>query len=126
VIFLLDTQLLIWSVEDPSRLSQAALRFISDTDHDLFFSAASLWEVAIKTARGRADFRVDPRELRHELAAAGFLELSVTGQHGAAVVDLPPLHKDPFDRLLVAQAMVEVTSPTTRQRSLFSFVRTRS
>ena len=115
---LLDTQLLIWMVGDAPQVSADARRLVEDAENDLVFSAASIWEIAIKAARGRADFRVDPRLLRAELLAAGFTELPVTGDHGAAVVDLPPVHKDPFDRLLVAQATVEHLTLLTSDRTL--------
>lgn len=71
------------------------------------FSAASVWEVAIKSALGRDDFSVDPRVLRRALLDNGYVELAISGAHAAAVLDLPPIHRDPFDRLLVAQAQVE-------------------
>jgi PIN domain nuclease of toxin-antitoxin system len=71
------------------------------------FSAASLWEVAIKRGLGRSDFRVDPRLLRRGLLDNGYSELPITSEHAVAVDGLPPIHKDPFDRMLVAQAMVE-------------------
>ena len=78
------------------------------------FSAASLWEVAIKHSRGRGDFEVDPRLLRRSLMNNGYRELAVTGEHAVAVASLPLLHKDPFDRILVAQSVVEgITLLTT-------------
>lgn len=80
---------------------------MGDPDNELLFSAASLWEVAIKRARGRPDFQADARLLRRNLLNNGYHELPVTGEHAIAVGDLPPLHKDPFDRLLVAQSIVE-------------------
>lgn len=104
---LLDTHLLLWAAGQSHLLSQEARRLLDDPDHDLLFSAASLWEVAIKRGMGRDDFRVDPRLLRRGLLDNGYDELSITSQHAIAVELLPPLHKDPFDRILLAQAMVE-------------------
>jgi PIN domain nuclease of toxin-antitoxin system len=104
---LLDTHLLLWAAASPDRLSAAALSLLNDPAHELVFSAASLWEIAIKCRLGRKDFRVDPRLLRRGLLDNGYLELPITSEHAVATHSLPPLHKDPFDRILVAQAMVE-------------------
>jgi PIN domain nuclease of toxin-antitoxin system len=88
-------------------LSRKARRLLEDLDSQLWFSAASLWEVAIKHALGREDFRVEPRRLRRGLIDNGWRELTVSSEHAVATLDLPPIHKDPFDRMLVAQAKVE-------------------
>lgn len=104
---LLDTHLLIWAAGFPERLPVEARELIEDKDNDLFFSAASLWEVAIKSALGREDFAVDARLLRRGLLDNGYGELPVASEHAVAIDGLPPLHKDPFDRLLIAQSMVE-------------------
>lgn len=104
---LLDTHLLLWAAGEPDRLPLAALAEIENFDNDLVFSAASLWEVAIKRGLGRPDFSVDPRLLRRALLDNGYLELPVTSVHAVAVHGLPPIHKDPFDRMLIAQAIVE-------------------
>ena len=105
---LFDTHLLLWlAAEASDRLSAEAIRLADSPDNDLFFSAASLWEIAIKQARGRSDFQVDPRVFRHNLLLNGYAELPVTSEHAVAVADLPPLHKDPFDRILIAQSIVE-------------------
>ncbi len=104
---LLDTQLLLWAAYTPARLSPAARALIEEPEHELAFSPASIWEVVIKRGLGRPDFRVDPRLLRRGLVENGYIELSITSQHALAVDTLPPLHKDPFDRLLVAQALAE-------------------
>jgi PIN domain nuclease of toxin-antitoxin system len=107
VKLLLDTQLLLWAAGLPNRLSAAARRLLNDPQNDLLFSAASLWEITIKNSLGRDDFRVEPRVLRRGLLDNGYTELPITSQHAVSVDTLPPLHKDPFDRLLVAQALVE-------------------
>lgn len=104
---LLDTHVLIWAAGLPDRLSAEARALIADADNELFFSAASLWEIAIKSGLGREDFAVDARLLRRGLIDNGYSELPVASEHAAAIDGLPPIHKDPFDRLLIAQAMVE-------------------
>jgi PIN domain nuclease of toxin-antitoxin system len=104
---LLDTHLLLWIAEESRRLPPAAIQLVNDPDNELLFSTASLWEIAIKLRRGREDFHVDPRLLRHRLLNNDYGELPVTGEHAVAVADLPMLHRDPFDRLLIAQSTVE-------------------
>lgn len=104
---LLDTHLLLWAANDSQRLSEAARAAIADPANTLVFSVASIWEVAIKRALGRPDFRTDSRVLRRALIENGYEELPVLGTHAVAVEGLPPLHGDPFDRLLIAQATVE-------------------
>ena len=104
---LLDTHILLWAAGDPDRLPAAARALIENEDNQLLFSAASLWEIAIKSALGREDFAIDAALLRRGLADNGYAELPVTGAHAVVVATLPPIHRDPFDRLLVAQATVE-------------------
>lgn len=104
---LLDTHLVLWAAGDPSRLSAVARALIEGPDNELFFSAVSLWEISIKRGLGRSDFQVDPRVLRRGLLDNGYNELPVTSEHAVAIEGLPPIHKDPFDRMLVAQATVE-------------------
>ncbi|WP_184254133.1 type II toxin-antitoxin system VapC family toxin [Granulicella mallensis] len=104
---LLDSHLLIWTAAGSGRLPKRALPLLNDKENELFFSSASLWEITIKAAAGRQDFQVDPRLLLRNLLDNGYIELPVTSRHGIAVLGLPSLHKDPFDRLLVAQAIVE-------------------
>jgi PIN domain nuclease of toxin-antitoxin system len=107
VNILLDTHLLLWSTSESRRLSAEARRLIGDAANELIFSVASLWETAIKSAQGRDDFRVDVQLLRRRLLSNGYSELTVTGEHAIAAGGLPPLHNDPFDRMLVAQSIVE-------------------
>ncbi len=104
---LLDSQLLLWAAADDRRLSTEVRRLIDDPQNTLHFSAVSLWEIGIKRGLGRSDFQVDPRLLRRGLVDNGYAELAVTGEHAIAIQDLPALHKDPFDRLLLAQARTE-------------------
>lgn len=104
---LLDTHLLLWAAGQPEKLPEEARGLLLDPANQLVFSAASLWEIAIKNSLGRADFSIDPRRLWRLLLANGYRELPVSSEHALAVNDLPPRHKDPFDRILVAQARVE-------------------
>ena len=104
---LLDTHLLLSAASEPQRLSEAARAIVTDEDSQLWFSVASIWEVVIKAALGRADFDVDPHLFRRGLLESDFAELPITGPHVTAVADLPPLHNDPFDRILLAQARTE-------------------
>ena len=104
---LLDTHLLLWAAGKPNRLSGTARKLIDSAANELLFSAASVWEVAIKRGLGRSDFQADPRLLRRGLLDNGYTELPILSDHVVAIESLPPIHKDPFDRLLVAQATVE-------------------
>ena len=104
---LLDTHLLLWAAGQPTRLSDGARKLIEADENELVFSTASLWEVVIKRGLGRDDFRVDPRLLRRGLLDNGYSELPIGSEHVVAIDTLPPLHKDPFDRVLIAQALVE-------------------
>jgi PIN domain nuclease of toxin-antitoxin system len=107
VKLLLDTHLLLWAAGQPEHLSATARAMIDDPHNELLFSAASLWEISIKRGLGRKDFQVDPRLLRRGLLENGYRELPITSAHAVAIDMLPPIHKDPFDRILVAQSMVE-------------------
>ena len=104
---LLDTHLLLWALGDPDRLDGETRALIEDAGNDVLFSAASIWEIAIKTGLGRADFTVRPEAVAQAARATGFAELPVRADVAARVVDLPAYHRDPFDRLLVAQAIAE-------------------
>jgi|SRR5450830_44525 len=104
---LVDTHLLLWAANAPERVPAKALTLLNNPDHELLFSAASIWEIAIKNGLGREDFQVDARLLRRGLLDNGYLELPITSAHAVFVESLPPIHKDPFDRILVAQATAE-------------------
>jgi PIN domain nuclease of toxin-antitoxin system len=104
---LLDTQLLLWAAAEPGKLSAAARKLLEDERNELNFSAASIWEVAIKRGLGRADFQINPRLLRRSLLDNDYQELLIASRHAVALDSLPAIHKDPFDRILVAQAIVE-------------------
>jgi PIN domain nuclease of toxin-antitoxin system len=114
VKLLLDTHLLLWAAGQPERLSAAARELIEANENELIFSTASLWEVVIKRGLGREDFKVDPRLLRRGLLDNGYSELPIGSEHVVAIDALPQLHKDPFDRVLVAQALVEGITLLTR------------
>jgi PIN domain nuclease of toxin-antitoxin system len=105
--FLIDTQLLVWAAIGSAKLPQEAIRLMGDGANDLHFSVASLWEITIKRGLGRNDFRIDPVRLRHGLLANGYTELTITAAHALGIGELPLLHKDPFDRLLLSQARAE-------------------
>lgn len=102
---LLDSHLLLWAASEPERISAEARDLIAASER--YFSAASLWELAINSALGRADFVVDVAALHEGLHANQYGELPVTSAHALFTASLPPIHKDPFDRILVAQAIVE-------------------
>lgn len=105
--FLLDTHLLLWAASQPAQLSLTAQEILENPDSELFFSAASLWEIAIKSGLGRNDFQVDPRLLRRGLLDNDYTEIPIHSEHTVMVYTLPILHKDPFDRILIAQSIVE-------------------
>lgn len=101
---LLDTHILLWAAGQPDRLSPIAREALENHENELVFSPASLWEIAIKRGLDRPDFQIDPRLLRRGLLDNGYTELTITSEHAVGVLGLPPLHKDPFDRMLIAQA----------------------
>jgi PIN domain nuclease of toxin-antitoxin system len=100
---LLDTHLLLWALSHPSKLTAAARKQIETAD--VYVSAVSIWEVGIKASLGK--LQATAREILDAVEPAGFNLLPITGEHAAKVADLPQLHKDPFDRMLIAQASVE-------------------
>jgi len=104
---LLDTHLLVWAMGEPERLHAGCVAMLEDPSNSLVFSVASLWELVIKQALGRPDFNLEPSLLRQALLDGGWQELPIEASHALAVSHLPPLHRDPFDRLLLAQAQVE-------------------
>jgi PIN domain nuclease of toxin-antitoxin system len=105
--YLLDTHLLLWTAEGSRRLPARARSILLDPDNELIFSAASIWETAIKNAKDLPGFDVEPDLLRSSLLANLFTELPISGRHASTVASLPAIHQDPFDRILVAQALVE-------------------
>lgn len=118
---LLDTHLLLWAAGQPDRLPAAARALIEKAENELFFSAVSLWEIVIKRGLGREDFKVDARLLRRGLLDNGYSELPIGSEHIVAVEGLPPIHKDPFDRVLLAQAQVEGIALLTADQILAQY-----
>jgi len=104
---LLDTHLLLWAAARSARLPREARELLQDDSNDVYYSAASIWEIAIKSSLRRKDFRVDLTQLLATLPEMGLVELPVTAAHAAGVTRLPSIHRDPFDRLLIAQSIVE-------------------
>ena len=104
---LLDTHIVLWAAGQPDKLSEQAHRLLKTPENSLFFSAASIWEIVIKLGIKREDFKVDPYRLRKMLIVHRYAELPVTAEHALRVGTLPFIHKDPFDRLLIAQARAE-------------------
>jgi PIN domain nuclease of toxin-antitoxin system len=107
VKFLLDTQLALWIPIGDAKLSSLVLSLLASKENEFAFSTASIWEIAIKRSLGKTGFQVDPRGVRSRMLKSGYEELPVHAHHAVAVDALPFIHKDPFDRLLIAQAMVE-------------------
>ena len=118
---LLDTHLLLWAASEPKKLSAKARSLLLDPANHLVFSSASLWEISIKNSLERSDFNVDPRRLWRMLLVNGYRELPVSSEHAVAVNELPPLHKDPFDRILVAQARVEGMTLLTADKAVAGY-----
>ena len=113
---LIDTHVLLWAAAD--ELPQGALRYFEDKANVLLFSPASIWEIVIKRGLGRTDFVVDPASLYSGLLSAGYQEFPITCQHTLLVQSLPLLHKDPFDRILIAQAASEGVRLLTADKTL--------
>ena len=118
---LLDTHLLLWAASGDEPMPAAAGRAINDPDNVLWFSVASLWEVAIKRALNRPDFRTEASVLRAGLLANGYAELPVEGRHVLSLAMLPALHGDPFDRMLLAQAIADGHVLVTADRRLAAY-----
>jgi PIN domain nuclease of toxin-antitoxin system len=117
---LLDTHLLLWAAAGTG-LSEAATALIADPENSLLFSPASIWEIAIKSGLGRPDFAVDAALFRRELLDSGYNELPITSGHAAAIATLPDLHRDPFDRMLIAQAIAEGVTLLTADNAILQY-----
>lgn len=118
---LLDTHLLIWTASNAKRLSSTAVRLIDDEANQLVFSVVSIWEIALKRSLGRPDFQIDPRKLRAGLLDAGYEELTLEDEHCFALLDLPFLHRDPFDRMLIVQARSEKLGFVSADRAVIRY-----
>lgn len=106
MVVLLDTHILLWALGSPGRLPQDIAAQLESPETTVYFSAASIWEIAIKTTLGKVDFNYSPEEIAQAAKGTGFAELSINSEHGAKVAGLPPHHRDPFDRLLIAQTLL--------------------
>ncbi len=115
---LLDTNTLLWVIDAPARLPAEVMEMIANGNNEVLFSAASIWEIAIKASRQKPDFLIDPAEIAADAIATGFVEVPVASAAAARVANLAPLHRDPFDRLLVAQAMQLPANLITSDRFL--------
>ena len=119
--YLVDTHLLIWTVLNSSKLSDKARSVLTQIDGEYCFSAASIWEIALKRTKHPDQFPVSAREARELFLAAGFAELGVSSSHCAVVEGLPTIHGDPFDRLLIAQALSEGMKLVTHDRMIVQY-----
>ena len=116
--YLLDTEVWLWSLADPDRIDPEARQLIAEGQEELYLSAASSWEISIKSALGKLRLPLPPaRFVPETLAAQGIRPLSITHAHALGVSELPLHHKDPFDRLLIAQALAEGMTILTADRS---------
>ena len=113
---LLDTHMLLWAAA--GALPEAAERIVINGENTLFFSPASIWEIGIKKSLARSDFKVNPEVLRRGLLDNQYQEIPITGLHALAANELPAIHKDPFDRMLLAQAKVEGVTLLTSDSAL--------
>jgi PIN domain nuclease of toxin-antitoxin system len=116
---LLDTHILIWAAADT--LPSNALPYITDMENTLLFSPASIWEIIIKRNLNRPDFKIDPFLLYRGLLDNGYIEVDITSHHALLVGDLPPIHKDPFDRILIAQAKAEGATLLTADEAIAQY-----
>lgn len=106
MVVLLDTHILLWALDSPQRLPRNFVAQLESPETTVYFSAASIWEIAIKTALGKVDFPYSPEDIAQAAKDTGFVELPISAAHGAKVAHLPPHHRDPFDRLLIAQVLL--------------------
>jgi PIN domain nuclease of toxin-antitoxin system len=115
---LLDTQIVLWLAAEPEKLPRGGAELLANPDAEIAFSVVNLWEIAVKRSLRRPTFQINPRRLRERMIATDFMELAVTGDHALEVEHLPPIHRDPFDRILVAQALHEGLTLLTTDRLL--------
>jgi PIN domain nuclease of toxin-antitoxin system len=113
---LLDTHIFLWAIDDSPNLSPAARAAILDGQNVVYVSAATAWEISIKRSIGK--LKIPQDDYLEELRLHRFTPLSITTEHALAVEDLPPHHKDPFDRMLIAQAQMERLTIVTRDQRL--------
>lgn len=118
---LLDTHILLWALIEPRKLTPVSAAAIENPNNEVLFSAASIWEIAIKSALGRADFGVQPEDIAKAAVDSGFTELPVRAATALLVAKLPLRHRDPFDRLLIAQAISEPANLYTADAQLEAY-----
>ena len=116
---LIDTHLLLWAATD--MLPKKAVPYFANVENELLFSSASIWEIIIKKSLNRPDFQIDPSALYWGLLDNGYTELNITSHHALLVASLPSIHKDPFDRILIAQAKAEKIVLLTSDKTLSSY-----
>jgi len=121
VVVLLDTHILLWALDAPQRLPQDVVAQIESPETTVYFSAASIWEIAIKTALGKIDFHYSPEDITQAAKETGFVELPVSAAHGGQVAHFPLHHRDPFDRLLIAQALLMPAQLLTADSALVPY-----
>ncbi len=119
--FLVDTHLLLWSADTAQRLSPSARAILGNPEHTLYFSSATIWEIVVKRALNRPDFTYDAEDVRSSLLLNGYSELPFTGKHALRIANLPRLHKDPFDRILIAQAFEEDMTLVTSDQTVAEY-----
>ena len=119
--YLLDTHVLLWAAGAPERLSGHSLELINNRENTLLFSSASIWEITIKSSLGRDDFNIDPYNFRSELFNHDYDELAITGTHALHTLALPGIHKDPFDRIIIAQAICEEITLLTSDKAVAQY-----
>ena len=121
MVLLLDTHVLLWTLDAPERLPREVVAQIESPETTVYFSAASIWEIAIKAALGKVDFSYSPEEIAGAATETGFVELPVSSAHGAKVARLPLHHRDPFDRLLIAQTLLMPAQLLTADSALVPY-----
>ncbi len=121
MVILLDTHILLWTLDAPERLPQDIVAQIESPEPTVYFSAASIWEITIKTALGKIDFQYSPEDITQAARSTGFIELPVSAAHGAKVAHLPLHHRDPFDRLLIAQVLLMPAQLLTADSALVAY-----
>lgn len=118
MVFLLDTHILLWALDAPRRLPRDIVAEIESPETAVYFSAANIWEIAIKAALGKIDFPYSPEDIAQAAKDTGFIELPISAAHAAKVAHLPLHHHDPFDRLLIAQALLTPAQLLTADSAL--------
>lgn len=118
---LLDTHILLWALTDDSRLPSSVRELLLDSHNDVFFSAATIWEIAIKRSLRRSDMPVSAEDALRLFRGSGYEELGISSAHVARVEEMPMIHADPFDRLLVAQALTEPMRLITRDKAVAAY-----